>query len=110
MVFGSNLTPSLKAIVINLDFISLAEGLLNGISKVHLSKGLIFGDDLSLQIKINGACVFLANEANSPTPPLSPPDIPSTSSIIIQNLLLFCEALLKKPTTEVLFKTLPMFS
>ncbi|KAH3682304.1 hypothetical protein WICPIJ_006719 [Wickerhamomyces pijperi] len=111
MTFGSNLILSLKAMVIKRDFMSLAVGLLNGISKVHLSKGLIFGSDLSLQIRINGVEVVRANAARQPTPPRSPPDIPSTSSIMKQNLFPF-EFLslfpLMNPMTDVLFKIFPI--
>ncbi|EDZ69194.1 hypothetical protein AWRI1631_153670 [Saccharomyces cerevisiae AWRI1631] len=83
MTFGSSLNFSLIAIVINLDLILLASGLLNWISRHTLSNGLIFGKLRSLQIRINGVDVLRQNCASWPTPPLSPPLIPSTSSMIM---------------------------
>lgn len=51
-------------------------------------RGFIFCVDLSLQIAMIGTLVFLMNALSAPTPPRSPADIPSTSSIIITDFLL----------------------
>ena len=45
--------------------------------------GFIFGLDLSLQIAMMGILDFLMRALSAPTPPRSPADIPSTSSMII---------------------------
>lgn len=51
-------------------------------------RGFILGLDLSLQIAIMGTLVFLMRALRAPTPPRSPADIPSTSSIMMIDFLL----------------------
>ena len=50
--------------------------------------GFIFGFDLSLQMAMIGILDFLMRAFSAPTPPRSPADIPSTSSMIITDLRL----------------------
>lgn len=74
----------LATIYCNLLMMSLLSGLWNLISKQCPAKDLIFQDCLSLQMQIIGTFVFFIIIIISVIPPLSPLDIPSTSSMIIK--------------------------
>lgn len=46
-------------------------------------RGFIFGVPLSLQMAMMGTLVFLIKALRAPTPPRSPDDMPSTSSMMM---------------------------
>lgn len=62
--------------------------LLKIIWKQVVVRGFIFTALLSLQIAIMGTLVFRIKALRAPTPPLSPDDIPSTSSMMMTDLVL----------------------
>ena len=56
--------------------------------KQVLASGFILGVPLSLQMAMIGTLVFLMRALSAPTPPRSPADMPSTSSMMMTERLL----------------------
>lgn len=61
---------------------------MNGSWKQVACRGFILGVDLSLQMAMMGTLLFLMRALRAPTPPRSPADMPSTSSMMMIDLRL----------------------